>query len=252
MTKEVIFAGLLGLGIGGGIGSFVAHALTKRKYSDILKTTVDNYEKLLSEAQASNCDDDVPDEFKRYIPEEKHEEPSKMSDEDKAMIKEKLRYNHEKTTSYAAMYHTSTPIRDIIDAQAEEESKRDEEILKLAEASDDKSLDIEETEEKAINIFDAASKNSNKMPRIISEEDYNDICDNHSDTWESNNLFLYNDDTITTEDDKVIDPDELSSTLGDCLDKYDFRNSKEKHLYIQNFKLSTVYEIVKINKPFIG
>jgi len=244
MNKEVIFASLIGLAVGGAIGGFSAYAFTKKKYVSILNETVDNYEKLLSEAERP-FEDDVPDEYKRYIPKDESDTSDndhKISEKDKEIIKEKLRYNNSKTISYNQMYNT--PIKDIIDAQAESnEGEPDSEELEESEE--------EEAIEKSVNIFEAVKKNVGRSPVIVSEEDYNDILDNHSDVWNVDNLFLYNDGTVTTEDDKVIDPEEIERTLGGTLEKYDFLNSSEKTIYVKNFELQTVYEIVKINKPFI-
>lgn len=243
MNKEVIFAGFIGLAVGGAIGGFSAYSFTKKKYVSILNETVDNYEKLLNEAEQA-LEDDIPDEFKRYIPNESvpNDNDTKISEKDKEIIKEKLRYNNSKTISYNQMYNT--PIKDIIDAQAESnEGEQDSE--EFEESEDEKAI------EKSVNIFEAVKKNVGRGPVIVSEEDYNDILDNHTDVWSIDNLFLYNDGTVTTEDDKVIDPKEIERTLGGTLEKYDFLNSSEKTIYVKNFELQTVYEIVKINKPFI-
>ena len=251
MNKEVIFAGLIGTAVGGAIAGFATYGVMKRKYTKILDETVDSYEKLLNDAEALIIGDDIPDEFKRYIPEEeKKEEAPKISEKDKEIIKEKLRYNNSKTTSYANMYTAKVSIRDIIDEQAE----RDEELLNMAEAPEEPDPDdegLDETEgDKLTNIFEAAKASSKNPPKLITEEAFNDICDNHPDTWDVGNLFLYSNDVITTEDDRVVDKAEVDKMLGTTLDKYDFRTSNEKTIYVQNTELSTVYEICKINKPF--
>lgn len=244
MTKETIFVGLLGFSVGGGLGGFIAYSILKRKYTDILNKTVDNYEKLLEEANAFDGEDDIPDEFKRYIPNDEKKEAPKLSSEEKESIKEKLRYNNERTTAYASMYHT--PIKDIIDAKAEEEP--DPEEVAKEEAAE------EEIEKSHFDVLEAIKNNARK-PVIISEEDFNDICDNHLGNmpgeWDCSNLFLYNDDTVTGEDDHVYEGEELAKMLGDCLDKYGFRNGSETTIFVKCFELNTVYEVAKINKPFI-
>lgn len=231
MTKEVLFAGLLGFGLGGGVIGFSIYGIMKRKYNDILKKTVDNYEKLLDENEVFDGEDDIPDEFRRVIKDDggKSEEiPERYSEKDKEMIKEKLRYNNQKTTEYAKMYGSP---KDILE---EEEDNVSEET---------------ETEEEDTNIFEA-SKSSNRKPVIISEEHYNEYLDNSS-AWDCSELFLYSDGTITTEDDKIVEGEELTIMLGDCLDKYHFLDSEEKNLYVQCFRLSTIYSIQKFDKPFI-
>ena len=232
MTKEFIFGGLIGIAIGGAAGAVVSHIVTKKKYVSILEETKKDYEEKLAEVDAS-IEDDVPDEFKRYIPdEEQSEEMPKISKEEKEVIKEKLRYNHEKTTAYANMYNSP---KDILEAKDDEVTEEPEE---------------EPEADESVNIFEAAQKTSNRKPVIISEEHYEDFV-NGSSVWDVEDLFLYNDGVITNAEDKVIDGEELEVMLGDCLDKYGFRDSNEKMIYIQCFRLSTVYSIQKFEKPFI-
>lgn len=238
MEKSTIFAGLIGLAVGGGIGGFAAYALTKKKYTDILEKTVDNYETLLEDGLMSAIEDDIPDEFKRYKPSEEVDD-KKISSEEKKVIKEKLRYNNTKTTEYARMYSPS----EIVDIKAEEGEPDPEELTEAEKIE-------EENEEEATNIFEAASKSKTREPVIISEEHYNDYL-NNSSSWECEELFLYNDGTVATEDDRVIDGEELDIMVGNCFDKYNFRNSHEKEIYIQCYALSTVYHVTKFDKPFI-
>lgn len=245
MNSNYILAGCIGFLIGGASCGVAAHFLTKRKYKKIIDETVDSYEKLLG---TSSLVANVPEKYRRKnrigsvkidISEENKEEEElpKISKEDAAKIKEKLQYNNTMTTNYAAKYRI--PVQDLIDEQAESEKT---------------------------NIFDAVAKNDGELeedaeeetdraPVIISEEDYNDICDNHlgelPGEWDANNLFLYNDGTVTGEDDHVYEGAELKKMIGNSLDKYGFRDSKEKTIFVKSFALNTVYEIVKINKPFV-
>lgn len=235
MTKEVLFAGLLGFGLGGGVIGFSIYGIMKRKYTDILKKTVDNYEKLLDENEVFDGEDDIPDEFRRVIKndgDKTEEVPERYSEKDRQMIKEKLRYNNKKTTEYAKMYGSP---KDTLESDETTE--------------DDSESETDESDEVNTNIFEA-SKLSNRKPVIISEEHYNEYLDNSS-VWDCSELFLYSDGTITTEDDKIIDGEELTIMLGDCLDKYNFLESDEKNLYVQCFRLSTIYSIQKFDKPFI-
>ena len=239
MNKEVIFAGFIGLLAGGVVGGFSIYGIMKKRYTKILNDQRDNYEKLLDNANAFNVEDDIPDEFKRYIKNDDayKENDGKITEDEKKIIKEKLKFNNSKTTEYAKMYTLSPS--DIIDRQAE------------AGIPDPK--DESEFDEETSNIFDATKEslgNQSRPPVIISEEHFNDYLENNS-LWECETLFLYNDDTVTTEDDKIIEGEELKLMLGDCLDKYGFRDSDEKMIYVQCFRLNTVYQITKFNKPFI-
>ena len=153
MNKDFVFGGLIGLVVGGGVGGFVAYSLTKKKYTSILEETKDNYEKLLSEAEAS-LEDDIPDEYRRYIPNENDDiEAPKISSEEKEIIKEKLRFNNAQTIAYSNMYGSP---KDKIEAELDEQEEPEEDPE-----------DVEEqTEEEATNIFEAASKASGRKPRF--------------------------------------------------------------------------------------
>lgn len=241
MEKETIFGIIVGAVAGGAIGGFSVYGIMKKKYTKILNEQRDNYEKLLDDAEAFNIEDDVPDEFKRYKPNEdvSSDNDGKITENEKKVIKEKLKFNNSKTTEYAKMYSLSPS--EVIDRQAE------------AGVPDPEEASNNESDEETSNIFKAtqeAISNQNRPPVIISEEHFNDFLENNS-LWDCETLFLYNDDTITTEDDKIIEGEELKLMLGDCLDKYGFRDSDEKIIYVQCFRLNTVYQITKFNKPFI-
>ena len=58
---------------------------------------------------------------------------------------------------------------------------------------------------------------------------------------------MYN-DALTTEDDDLIEvPYDL---VGDCLNKYGFTDNDEMVIYVQNFALTTVYEVQKVMAAF--
>lgn len=242
MNKNII-VGVVSFVVGGAISGGLTYIFTKRKYEEILKNNTKKYDRLLNSSSIVN---DVPVEYRRksrVTNDPKAEEMPKISDDEKEIIKEKLRYNNRKTTDYASRY--KTPIKDIIDEQAEKEDNEE-----VEEPTNISIFDaIKEAEEESTEKFEKYVKNMNRKPVIISEKDFIELCDG-DEHWECENLYLYSDDIITTEDDKIIDPDELAASIGDCLDKYGFKSSKEKSIYVKNFKLNTVYEIVKQNRPF--
>lgn len=84
-----------------------------------------------------------------------------------------------------------------------------------------------------------------QLPRIIKEDDYG-----NDGTLEQESLFYYQgSDTLVTEDDEEIH--DLPLVVGDCLDKFGFRDNNEKRICVRNYKLGKDYEIIKIDSPYI-
>ena len=83
------------------------------------------------------------------------------------------------------------------------------------------------------------------QPRIIKEEDYG-----NDETLEQESLFYYQgNDILVTEDDEEIH--DLPLVVGDCLDKFGFRDNNEKRICVRNYKLGKDYEVIKIDGPYI-
>lgn len=85
-------------------------------------------------------------------------------------------------------------------------------------------------------------RKSGKPPKIVS---YEDSCDLPEEYERETLIFYYYDNTLTDEDDNVIDdPREL---LGDALTKYGFSDTEdEDEIYVVNYQLEKVYEIQKM------
>lgn len=83
------------------------------------------------------------------------------------------------------------------------------------------------------------------QPRIIKEDDYG-----NDGTLEQESLFYYQgDDTLVTEDDEEIH--DIPLVVGDCLDKFGFRDNDEKRICVRNYKLGKDYEVIKVDGPYI-
>lgn len=222
MNKNVIFAGLIGFIAGGLTAGFVSYNVTKRKYEKILEES--RKATIISKIR-TDIIDDIPEKYKRKSVDNIVEEPKNFNEDEKKAIKEKLKYNNEKTTEYAKMYKGSA--KDILESED----------------------DNDET-----NIFDAAAEENgidNSDPIIITEERYDEFASYPTDEWECVDLFLYSNGTITNDEDIVIDDSEFGVMFGSCLETSNFKESNEKHIYIQCFSLSTVYHIQKFDKEFI-
>ena len=112
--------------------------------------------------------------------------------------------------------------------------------------------DEDEEEERQEELYNEGLKASlehearrTMQPRIIKEDDYG-----NDGTLEQESLFYYQEnDTLVTEDDEEIH--DLPLVVGDCLDKFGFRDNNEKRICVRNYKLGKDYEVIKIDGPYI-
>lgn len=94
-------------------------------------------------------------------------------------------------------------------------------------------------------------EDKNKKPKLIAASDFG--MDPKYGTLSL--LYYTENDTLTIHDDEdmgedVIYLDEIADFIGDALDKFDFRHSDEKVIYVRNFRRSTDFEITKVYGAF--
>lgn len=158
-----------------------------------------------------------------------------------AEIKEKLIRNYEQTTNYATMYKNKETADDAYDEDEENDPAESE------HPEEDAVYDPENPADVAKDYTDDHAKNKHRKPVIISEESLGEL----PGYIEMETLFYYTgDDVVTDENDTPID--EPALLLGDCLDKYDFRDSKESLIFVRNFAMDTVYEVQKVDAAYSG
>lgn len=89
-------------------------------------------------------------------------------------------------------------------------------------------------------------RKSGKPPKIVS---YEDSCDLPEEYEHETLIFYYYDNTLTDEDDNIIDdPEEL---LGNSLTKYGFMDTEtEDVIYVVNYQFEKVYEIQKMYENY--
>lgn len=150
-----------------------------------------------------------------------------LSNNQRREIREKLLRNQRETTNYAGMYR-----KDGTDI-----SEEDEEL-------DDQESEEEEPTPEELAGEDHA-RNREREPRIISAEKLGEI----PSYYENQTLFYYlYDDTLTEEEGEVVEDPYL--LVGDCLDKYGFRENDEMLILVQNFALDTIYEVQKVRASY--
>lgn len=85
-----------------------------------------------------------------------------------------------------------------------------------------------------------------KAPKLISADKYDEDPEYRKEL-----LYFYQDDNVlTTEDEEEID--NQLEIVGDCMDKFDFRNNEESYIHVRNQETMTDYEIQKIFSSFRG
>lgn len=190
----------------------------KKKYDKVAQNKIDEIRKFYKER----------DQYASYAGETQEEEPQEnpvenMTDEERAEIKAKLKKNWSQTTNYASYYKKNNQI-----PETEEE---------IVEETAPPVLTEEEWEDRM--------KNRNRPPKLISSDDLEGL----PEYIEMENMFYYTyDDTITDEDDQVIE--DYKRYLGDCLEKYNFPESDEITIYVRNYEYDKVYEITKVESNY--
>lgn len=185
----------------------------------------------------------------------------RMTDEERAEVKEKLNRNWEGTTNYAGMYknveHEDTLIHDqmiepavdipITDTVCKNCSSYDSEQC-ICQITDEKVMETdccsdfesiyESPEEQAHNEH---QKNKNRSPKIISEETYSNL----PAYIDKDVLYFYTyDEVLVSDENEIIE--EPNYLIGDVLTKYNFIENDERIIFVMNYALDTCYEIQKI------
>ena len=249
MDKNNIFAFVGGIIVGAVAGGTTVYFISKKKTEARIDELIKKYEVNDTQKEAEKKID-IPDEYKRQgstsnkiDAESSGAEPDRyLTDEEKQKIKEKLQKNNNKTIEYAKMY--TSPVVTIDESSNDISSDSDED--ELEEDDDDDDDDEEELiEQETVNIFDVATNRSKgRDPRIISEDAAEDLPSIYSRCT----LFVYDDGFVSDEEDNIIE--NPSMLLGGCLDKYNFLDSNENCIFVQNYNLHTVYEVQKAHENY--
>lgn len=117
--------------------------------------------------------------------------------------------------------------------------------LHPVDSDEDEDYDEEELYNEGLRASLEHEAKRTMLPRIIKEEDYG-----NDGTLEQESLFYYQgNDILVTEDDEEIH--DLPLVVGDCLDKFGFRDNDEKRICVRNYKLGKDYEVIKIDSEYI-
>lgn len=223
MKKEYGYF-LGGMVSGGALGVLATIIFLKKKFMKELDRRVDEMEDYYQRT----------DEYdKRKVQNQKSS--VRVKEKDKKLktghVKEKDRTNYAK--AYDDIVTNNYIVKDGIMRQSS-----DEELLAESEYP-------EEDFEDEIDALESISKESDLEPRIISFEKAGEL----DATYDDQTLFYYMyNDTLTDDEGNVVDEPDL--LLGNALEKYGFSDNDEKMIFVQNFRLRTLYEVEKIWDSF--
>lgn len=226
--KEALIFGS-GVVIGGLIGYFASYKYNKARADKEIQAFLDevNGENDGTRSEMAASDENSPEERVNYIPKAGNSEPPEVSED----------------MYYSDFYHDPAES----EGPSEYDSPEEREMAAREELLASGALISEENANEIAGSEMSKELSSGKKPKIISEESYFEEY-RHFDKAE---LEYY------TEDDVLIDPeseeevDDLARVVGDCLDKYGFReNPEEERIFVRNFGFGTDYEITKIFAQF--
>lgn len=206
--KTIVSNGI-SLAIGAAAGIIFTSLYWKKKMDDILAEEFDD-------DRYARCVG--PDESGVEVNPTREDGP--LSSEQRDEIREKLVRNFEQTSSYATMY------------SAETEHPVD---------SDEDEIDDSNVESDVERANAEHRENFNKPPKIISAEEFSNL----PPYIETGALYFYHYDNVLVDDeDDEVDEDML---VGDCLDKFDFRNNKEEEIiFVMNYQMDKAFEIHRV------
>lgn len=210
-SREMIF-GIVGLLLGAGAGVLATKKYYQKKSIDEVNTELEK----IHEAQYGTYENKA-EEYKS----ENNEKPSV----DKLSYTKHMKDEHEKT-NYQAMYRAEKLAKDATDR---------------AENDNDSEID---NDDESFEEYDRA-KTKDRPPICISAEALGEVPEYYDHV--ELNYYAY-DDILTDENDNVIEDRERF--LGNCMKKFGFDENEEDQLFVQNFELSTVYEIQKFDAAF--
>lgn len=219
-TKLIFLA--IGFVAGAGTGVAGSFGYFKKKFSKKMNEELSKmeeryrvpvkYTRVKFDEDEKSAEDDFESREKNYI----------LSADRRAEIKQKLIKGRQQTTNYAEMYKMKN---------------EDQE-----EESDDVEIDPGQEFDKFY------QKNKDKPPKIISLEDAIELPE-----FINQQALLYyteNDVLLDEESNEIIE--DRQNFIGNTLEKYDFRNNDDDRMYVLNWRLTTCYEIQKMDDEYIA
>lgn len=114
--------------------------------------------------------------------------------------------------------------------------------------SDEDEMDSETSQRfnSGLDITNNYYKNKNKKPRIISTKELGDLPQSVDEC----ELAYYTESNILVDAENLEPIDNVEFFIGDALTKYGFADNSESYIFVMNYTLNTVYQIIKIRGEF--
>jgi len=202
--------------LGAGIGSAITYFIVKDKYEVMLDEIENNYENVIN-----NKDDEIAKE---------------LLDSDNTSYNKTV---NDKYTESSKEYKETQEqlINDILKNEGEQYKK---DVIQINKLEKDKLEDI--AKKYKHNIM---NQEINYDPHIISIEEFIESDNNYDKV----SLFYYNEDDILTEENEEIITNRLE-LIGDSLDEFGILSDNSDVVYVRNDKISTDFEIVRLNDSY--
>lgn len=119
-----------------------------------------------------------------------------------------------------------------------------------SDEDEDKEMDAETSKlyNEGLKMTEDYNKNKDKKPEIISIDKLGDLPPSVGEV----ELVYYTENCVLAEAETLEPIDNIEFFIGDALDKYGFadENNSEMYIYVMNYHLNTVYQIIKIRGKF--
>lgn len=160
---------------------------------------------------------------------ENKEESNKK--EEKAAQNEKIKETKERIKRYKEELNKE---EHPVDSDEDEDEEMDAETSKLYN--------------EGLKMTENYNKNKDKKPEIISIDKLGDLPPSVGEV----ELVYYTENCVLAEAETLEPIDNIEFFIGDALDKYGFadENNSEMYIYVMNYHLNTVYQIIKIRGKF--
>lgn len=162
-----------------------------------------------------------------YVDEKKEEKPAQNEN------KEEIKETKERTKRYK-----------------EELNKKDKKPEHPVDSDEDEEMDAETSKlyNEGLKMTEDYNKNKDKKPEIISIDKLGDLPPSVGEV----ELVYYTENCVLAEAETLEPIDNIEFFIGDALDKYGFadENNSEMYIYVMNYHLNTVYQIIKIRGKF--
>lgn len=139
-------------------------------------------------------------------------------------------------------YKESEPVEKEPEADAEEQKKITRESIMYEEMYKAQAKTQEESKPMTKPRYSLAG------PKLIKAEDYGT-----DPAFDRMTLYYYTgNDVLINEEENPYEVEIAEYMIGDCLEKYNFKESSERSIYVRNAKYGCDYEIIKVPGNFEG